>query len=168
MATNKLNSYAITIIITIILFVIYFTVNKKRFSNKIIDNATSDLYHADMQHLIINLFSFILISPMETILGGKLFLLIIIFIWLVNTLIITLLQSTVPKFNRYSLGFSGVVIGLMVVYAWLLYKNKNTAYLNIGLLLLSIIPQFFSKGISFEGHLSGFVAGLIAIFAFGL
>ena len=122
-------------------------------------------YHVDMSHLLANGLSLIFLSPMESILGWQKFLFAILFIWLLSTLLLFLFHKIFPQRKSVTVGFSGVIFGLMVIYLSLLNKDQM---LSIIALIMSIIPQFFVRGISFEGLLSVIIAGFIFIKTFNI
>lgn len=153
----------ITFIIIGIILIVYFT--KLNFYNtgyEIIDYQLRAFYHANMTHLIANGISFWSLSFMEEVIGWGQFLFAILFIWVLSSIILYFIHMMFPSRKVYTVGFSGVIFGLIVVYYSLLGKGP----VSLTGLLVSIIPQLFVRGVSFEGHLAGIIAGIIYILIF--
>lgn len=146
-----------------ILVIVFFTVNMKSTGNDLIDYPLRDFYHANLEHLIANSISLIALSFMEEILGWKRFLFAIIFIWILSSIILLIIHKLFPSRKIVTVGFSGVIFGLVVIYYKLLGKGSGITMIG---LLISIVPQLLIPGISFEGHLSGIIAGIIYITLF--
>ncbi len=154
----------ISITILVILVLVYFAkLNRYESSSDFINYQLRSLYHANLQHMIANGISFFALSFIETVLGWKLFLFTMIFLWFVSNCILFTIHAAIPSRKVKTVGFSGVIMGLIVVYISLLNKNPT---INIIGLIASILPQFFTVGISFEGHLSGIIAGIILVTIF--
>lgn len=156
----------ITYIILVILFIVYVTpLNFYNTGSEIINYGLRAFYHANIEHLLVNSISLYSLSFLEEIMGHKRFLLAIIFIWICSSIILYIIHAVLPSRKIYTVGFSGIIFGLMVVYFSLL--NTNIGITMAGL-IISIIPQLIIPGISFEGHLSGIIAGIIYIIVFPL
>ncbi|MBR4462249.1 MAG: rhomboid family intramembrane serine protease [Erysipelotrichaceae bacterium] len=122
---------------------------------------TGSLMHGSYSHIIANLFSFFNIgSYCELRTNRKGYLVAILLSMLTSGLMITFFS------NSATVGFSGVVFGVMGYYAILLYKNdgrwdaveKSTlARMLIPNVIISLMP-----GVSWAGHLGGFIGGVIA------
>lgn len=154
----------VSYIIIGIMIIIYFTaLNNTNTGKEIIDYHLHAFYHANMSHLIANGISFISLSFMEEVIGWQMFLFAILFIWIVSSIILYSIHNLIPSTKRYTIGFSGIIFGLIVLYYSLL--GTSTAVSMIGL-VVSIIPQLLIPGISFEGHLSGIIAGVIFVLLF--
>lgn len=154
----------LSMVILIILAIVFFTkLNNYTTHKDIIDYPLRAFYHANLTHLLANGFSFFILSFMEELIGWQNFLLAILFIWLLSSYILLGIHSFIPKTKVYTIGFSGVIFGLYVLYFSLLGNNN---VVSIGGLILSILPQLFVKGVSFEGHLSGIIAGIIFVVLF--
>lgn len=154
----------VTYTILAIMFLVYFTnLNNTNTGTDIIDYPLRGFYHADISHLLANSISFYALSFMEEILGWEKFITAIIFIWIVSSLILYAIHIIMPSRKVYTIGFSGVIFGLIVVYYTLLNKSKS---ITMAGLIISILPQLMVTGISFEGHLSGILAGIIYVTLF--
>ena len=153
-----------TIIILIIIAIIFSTNIQYNTGQDAIDYPIRAFYHADLQHLLANGISLYNLSFMEDVLGRTKFLSAILFIWIVSSLLLYLFHTLIPSRKVYTIGFSGVIFGLIVVYFSLL-GNKN---IGLAGLIISILPQIFVPGISFEGHLAGIISGIIYITIFPL
>ena len=66
---------------------------------------------------------------------------------------------------RCSIGFSGVIIALQITYLFYARGGLTNSLTDIQWVLIQILPQFMIAGISFEGHLSGFISGLATVLA---
>ena len=128
-----------------------------------IDYPMRAFYHANVYHLLGNVVSFIALSFMEEAMGWMNYIFCIIFIWIVSSYILLFYHLIFPSRKVYTVGFSGVIFGLIVVYFSLIGKGSSITYLG---LLISIIPQIFTIGISWEGHIAGIIAGLLFILLF--
>lgn len=154
----------ITILIILILIVIYFTVNFASTGIDFLDYQLRGLYHANLYHLLANSVSFIALSGLESAVGSMYYLLIIIFIFVVSNILLFILHAAVPNLKVLTVGFSGAVFGLAVVYAYVMSKRNRGNFIVLLLpLLISLVPQFFVPNISIEGHICGIIAGLLCV-----
>ena len=131
--------------------------------NEIVDYGLRAFYHANFAHLIANSISFLALSTLEEALGSTQYIFAIIFIWIVSTLILYTIHKIFPSRKVLTVGFSGVIFGLVVLYFMESNQNIGTTIL---VLAISILPQLFIPGISFEGHLSGIIAGFLYVLVF--
>lgn len=153
----------VSYIILGIIILVFFSVNNYSSGNDLIDYPLRSFYHADMSHLIANGISFLALSFMEEIIGWDQLLLAILFIWIFSSILLYLYHFLFPSRKVYTVGFSGVIFGLIVVYYSLLGQSAGV---NILGLIISILPQLTMIGISFEGHLAGIIAGVLYIMLF--
>lgn len=153
----------VSYIIIGILVLVFFSINFYQTESETVNYALRSFYHANTAHLLANAISLYSLSFIEDIIGGTQFLFAIIFIWIVSSIILYLIHLLVPSRKVLTVGFSGIIFGLIVIYYALL--NQSSA-VNLAGLIVSILPQLFVRGISFEGHLSGIIAGIIYIFVF--
>lgn len=121
-------------------------------------------YHADISHLVANAISFYNLSSIENIIGTGQFAVAIVFIWIASSMLLLGYHSIFPSRKIKTVGFSGVIFGLIIVYYYLL--NNNSKILSTTSLIISILPQILVPGISFEGHVAGIFAGLIYVTLF--
>jgi rhomboid domain-containing protein 1 len=128
-----------------------------------LDYPARALYHASWTHLLANGLSFLGLSFLENYMGSGKYFLAILFIWIVSSFILWFIQKIFPSRKRLTVGFSGVIFGLVVVYIVTMAKSVGLSLFGLA---LSIIPQLFIPGISFEGHLSGIIAGIIYVLIF--
>ncbi|AEQ32833.1 Integral membrane [Acanthamoeba polyphaga mimivirus] len=154
----------VTYILLLIMVVIYFSpANFYDTSNELVNYSLRTYYHANIEHLIANSISLYYLSFLEDLLGHTQFAIAIIFIWLVSSMILYIIHAIMPSRKVYTVGFSGVIFGLIVIYYFSL--NQNPGITMTGL-IISILPQLVVPGISFEGHLSGIIAGVIYVTLF--
>lgn len=154
----------LTYVIIFILVLIFFSgINYYNTQNEPTNYILRSLYHANIEHLAINMFSLYNLSYVETAVGRTQFVFAIVFIWLVSSLLLYFIHIIFPSRKVYTVGFSGVIFGLAVVFYSLL---GETTTITLTRLLVGIIPQFFMQGISFEGHLSGIIAGVLYVIFF--
>ncbi|AUV58590.1 rhomboid [Bandra megavirus] len=154
----------VTYILLLIMVVIYFSpANFYDTSNELVNYSLRTYYHANIEHLIANSISLYYLSFLEDLLGHTQFAIAIIFIWLVSSMILYIIHAIMPSRKVYTVGFSGVIFGLIVIYY--ISLNQNPGITMTGL-IISILPQLVVPGISFEGHLSGIIAGVIYITLF--
>lgn len=153
------------IIIGILVLIFFSPLNFYDIGNEPIDYILRSLYHADTTHLVANTLSLYSLSFMEDIIGKTQFLFSILFIWIVSSILLYIVHLLIPSRKVYTVGFSAVIFGLIVIYYSLLNRNASVTFAGLA---ISILPQLFIKGISFEGHLSGIVAGILYVFLFPL
>jgi rhomboid domain-containing protein 1 len=151
------------IILGIIVLIFFSSFNFHDTGNDIIDYPLHSLYHANISHLVANGISFIALSFMEEVIGWGQFLMAILFIWIVSSIILYIIHMIFPSRKIYTVGFSGVIFGLVVVYYSLLNQSPGVTLAG---LVISILPQLAIPGISFEGHLAGIIAGIIYVLLF--
>lgn len=151
----------ITFIILGIIVLIFFTqINFYDTKSDLVNYHLRTFYHANMTHLLVNAFSLYNLSFIEEVIGQKKFLFAIIFIWIVSSILLYTIHKILPSRKVYTVGFSAVIFGLVVVYFSLL---NQSAHITLFRLLVSILPQLLIPGISFEGHLSGIIAGFLFV-----
>ena len=151
------------VILGIMVLIFFTSMNFYSTSNELLNYQLRTFYHANIAHLLANGFSFYNLSFIEDIIGSGQFLLAIVFISVVSSLLLYFYHKFVPSRKVLTVGFSGVIFGLFVVYFSLMGQNS---ILSVGGLLLSIIPQLLVPGISFEGHVCGIIAGCIYVLFF--
>ena len=118
--------------------------------------------HYDLLHVLMNMFVFLQISPLlERPLGMVKYSLIIIFIWLATALLIY------PVIQHPTLGFSGIMLGILTFTIGYYYHEKQFAYELSGWLMLNILIGLMPQ-ISFWGHLGGAVSGALVFGVFWL
>jgi membrane associated rhomboid family serine protease len=131
----------------------------------IIDYPLRAFYHGSLDHLIANGISFYSLSFIEDIMGWKQYLFAIVFIWIVSSLLLYTEHKILPSRKVYTVGFSAVIFGLIVIYYSLLGQSSMVTFTGLA---ISLLPQLFVPGISWEGHLCGIIAGIIYILLFPL
>lgn len=118
--------------------------------------------HTSLMHIFFNLFVFFQLSPaIEKYVGHTTYALLILAIWGMSILLLR------PVLDAPTLGFSGILMGLMAFFLFLFYhvpmiRNQLAMWLGINI-LIGLTP-----GISFWGHAMGVIAGCIVFFVFSL
>lgn len=154
----------VSYVILIIIVLVYFTdINMYSTGTEIIDYQLRSFYHANIQHLAGNAISFYGLSFIEDVIGSSQFLICIIFLWIVSSLLLYVYHSIFESRKVLTVGFSAVIFGLFVVYFSLL---RQSTMITVANLALSILPQMFVSGISYEGHICGVIAGFLYITLF--
>ena len=152
--------YLSYIIIGIIVLIFFSPLNSYNTKSEPVNYILRSLYHADITHLAVNMFSLYNLSFIENVIGRQEFLLAILFIWIVSSMLLYIYHKIFPSRKRLTVGFSGVIVGLIVIYIALMKSGKGA---TLNRLILSIIPQFFVPGISAEGHMLGGIAGALFV-----
>lgn len=151
----------VTYIILGIIVIIYFSrLNFYDTHYALINYPLRSLYHANMEHLIANGISLYSLSFLEEQLGHGQFLFAIIFIWIFSSILLYFIHMIFPSTKVYTVGFSGVIFGLIVIYYSMLNMSPGITFTG---LVISILPQLVAPGISFYGHLSGIIAGIVYV-----
>ena len=113
------------IILGIIVLVYFSSLNMYDTGSEFLNYQLRTAYHANTEHLLANAVSFFALSFMEDVIGSKQFLIAIIFIWIVSSTLLYLYHKIFPSRKVYTVGFSGVIFGLFVVYYSLLGSSTS-------------------------------------------
>lgn len=149
----------VSIFIIIFLCFIFFTkLNKYDTKSEPVNYLMRSLRHGDLMHIAANLLSFYNLSFIENVMGSKKFFVAIVFLWILSSMLLYGYHTIFPSRKVYTVGFSAVIFGLIVIYYSLL--NKGMGF-TLGSLAISILPQLVVPGISWEGHICGVIAGVI-------
>ena len=126
--------------------------------------VTYAFIHNGFMHLLMNMFFLIIIGPpLEVMLGRLRMALLFIFSVGGSALLVMTLGSQV------GIGASGFAYGLLGLYMYIIVRHKHVLdrnSRNIVLIWMAIgwLSTLFLPGISFYGHLGGFVGGFICGF----
>ena len=126
--------------------------------------VTYAFIHNGFMHLLMNMFFLIIIGPpLEVMLGRLRMALLFIFSVGGSALLVMTLGSQV------GIGASGFAYGLLGLYMFIIVRHKHVLdrnSRNIVLIWMAIgwLSTLFLPGISFYGHLGGFVGGFICGF----
>jgi len=124
--------------------------------------------HSDFDHLISNSTPFLFLGSMLFYFYKELAGRILIFIWL-----LTGIWLWIGGRESYHIGASGVVYGLaaFLFISGVIKNNRRLLTLTLiiaflyGSMIWGFFPEFFpDKNISWEGHLFGFVSGVVLAF----
>lgn len=118
--------------------------------------------HINLYHLLVNLYSLYNLSYIERSYGSFSYLLLIVVLLVLTSWLQTVFAKT-PwwPFSTCSVGFSAVLLGLIV------FDRLNLNEWNIDLsqlqymLILLLVPVLTNPKVSLTGHLAGILAGLI-------
>lgn len=161
---QKIKEIPITTFISLLLIIIYFLYSSNIIShvpcdNNLASNIMSSFVHTDPTHLIYNLYAILALSRVETILGSKQFLYLIIFLTIMNSVFETLLKKIIPE-TPCSIGFSGVLFGILF---WEIISNNGMdIFILSSVIPLVLIPSVMDKKSSFSSHFIGMVTGTIS------
>lgn len=153
----------ITISIIILLIIIYSLYTTGAIKNlpcekNVISHFYGNFVHINIYHLIGNVFSLYALSRVEKAIGSTQFISLITFLLFFNSIIESLAHS-VFKDIPCSLGFSGVILGII---AWEMVSDIGidlNVIATIGLLV--ILPSLQNNRASLFGHLIGAFSGII-------
>ena len=132
--------------------------------------VTMPLVHGDMGHLLANSGSFLILCTALFYFYRGISYKVLIGIWLLSGIWVWFGGR-----DSWHIGASGVIYGLssFLFFSGLIRRNTQLAALALvvaflyGSMIWGIFPDFFPKeNISWEGHLGGFLAGLILTFYF--
>lgn len=125
---------------------------------------TTTFIHANILHLLFNMLAFLSIAPTLEINFGKLrFTLLYIISAIGGSLIVIWLLPNHLSSNwlTQTVGASGAIFGLFAGYL-VVERSYGLHSSNIlGLIIINFIISFTLPGISWEGHIGGFLAGLL-------
>lgn len=150
----------VTLFIIIILIFVHFTGTAQALTDcsthTIPQYMKHSLVHADIIHLAVNLITFISLIYMEKKYGSTKYSVLIIILLFLSSFIHLFIH-----FGSCSVGFSGVLIGLIIYHRMI--SNNFTFdidfFKQLGFLLL--VPWLMNPRISLTGHTAGAIAGLM-------
>lgn len=128
-----------------------------------VDYILRSFYHADVVHLVSNLLVLSRLTSLGNLLSPMKLIQLLIFLAVVSSLLLYALHTAFPSTSRLTVGFSGILFGLIVVKNALLGAKLQDILTDVVILLL---PSVISPNISFLGHFSGAIAGFIYVFLF--
>ena len=124
----------------------------------VMSSFCSNFVHMDFYHLTSNLIALYSLSRIEREIGALLFIQLLVFLLVVNTVLEVSLHKIFPS-TKCSIGFSGILFGLIT---WDLITTKDLdIYLLISIFTMVVIPSLKRKNISLSSHCIGAVSGII-------
>ncbi len=112
--------------------------------------------HIEAWHLLVNLYSLYALSALEE-LYGHLWFAVILFGSVTGG---SLLELAVSK-NRYSVGLSGGLYGLMFSYALISFTYGSGDLRSLVLTIIINLAINFAPGIAWQAHIGGALTGLL-------
>ena len=131
---------------------------------------TSAFLHAGLIHLVVNMYSLVILgTQVETFIGKWKFL----FIYLISAISGNMLSLVFSSGNVVSVGASGALFGLMGAllyfgYHYRLYLSEAIKNQIIPIILLNLLIGFTVAGIDNVAHIGGLIGGYLASMAFGI
>lgn len=124
---------------------------------------TSTFLHRDIFHIAFNMYALYLFGPyVERALGIPRFIAAYLTVAVMGSVFVYLLSAP----NALTIGASGAVFGLFGMALMLLLKAKQDVRTLLVLLAINAFISFAASNISWQGHLGGFIAGVILGAAF--
>lgn len=118
----------------------------------------SNFVHIDLYHLMVNLFALYALSRVEREIGGKKFISLIVFLLIFTSIIEVVIHKVYP-YLPCSIGFSGVLFGIMT---WELISKKELDIVLIFTIIgMVILPSVQNSKASLLGHAVGAIGGII-------
>lgn len=130
---------------------------------------TGGFLHANLMHLIFNMYALYLIgTQMESFMGKKKYLALYLF-----SLMSSSLLSVIMNPNTVSVGASGAIFGLTGAliyfgYHYRLYLSSVLKTQIIPIVALNFLLGFMIPGIDIYGHIGGFIGGILLSMALGV
>ena len=126
--------------------------------------------HVSLIHLLVNMYSLVIIgTQVETFIGKLKFL----FIYLISAIVGSLLSLIFNEVNIVSVGASGAIFGLMGAllyfgYHYRLYLSEAIKNQIIPVIVLNLILGFMVSGVDNAAHIGGLIGGYLASMAIGI
>lgn len=126
--------------------------------------------HADIMHIVFNMYALYLLGPIVERYYGKIRF---IFIYFISGLLGSLFSCVFMSSNTYAIGASGAIFGLLGSMAYFTYYYRATLQ---GILRSQIMPVIiinlglglFIPGIDVSAHIGGLIGGILASMAIGI
>lgn len=131
---------------------------------------TCAFLHVGLIHLIVNMYSLMVIGPsVERLLGKGRF----IFIYLVSAISASLMSLVFSEPNIVSVGASGAIFGLMgsllyFGYHYRMYIRDAIRNQIIPVIFFNLLIGFMMSGIDNAAHIGGLIGGYLATMAIGI
>jgi membrane associated rhomboid family serine protease len=159
---NPIVSIFLSLLISVVFY--YYKSSKNIISRE--NNFTSTFYtnfiHVEPYHLFLNLYSLYYLSRIEQQIGSKQFFYLIVFSLLFNTLVELIIVHQLKIKIHYSVGFSGVLFGLL---AWeLITTRKLDMSVLLTIAILVVLPSLQNPKASLLGHSIGAASGIVSGF----
>lgn len=120
---------------------------------------TSVFTHVEIWHIAVNMFSlYILGTQLEPLLGRARYLAV----YLLSGLAGSALVYWAADEHQYTLGASGALFGIMGAFAVFLIRARVSLQPLLLTLVINFGITFAVPGISWQGHIGGFVGGVVA------
>ncbi len=129
---------------------------------------TSPLIHGSWGHLFFNSLSFLMIGTAVFWFYPRIAFKSVLWLYVLSGLGIWIFGQS----NSFHIGASGVIYGMVSLVFWNGIFRRNIKSIILALIILMMYSGFFEgifpgqEGISWEGHLSGAVAGIILAWFF--
>jgi len=121
-------------------------------------------FHANSIHIIMNMITLWQLRQMNQVMSETELTQMIIFLWIFSSLILYSINTVFPSTKTITIGFSGVLMGMILVFEYMI-SNKNLFNVFSKLLIL-LVPQLLVPHISFIGHVSGLISGILWLLLF--
>lgn len=155
---------AIMLVLALLMIMIYFFhVPLPNTSVNGVDYILRSFYHADVIHLVSNLLVLSRLTVLGRILTPLKLIQLLVFLAVVSSLLLYALHTIFPSTSKLTVGFSGILFGLIVVKNALSGAQITDILTDVVILLL---PSIIQPNISFLGHFAGAIAGFIYVFLF--
>ena len=130
----------VSLIIAILLVIINFGTQNNIANiceNNFLNYIFRNFYHVNTAHLIINLFSFYVLSEVEILIGSGQYIILLLTILLISSILDFIITLLFPNITC-SIGFSGILFGLL---AWEMMALHNFNFFVLMLLIFNVITH---------------------------
>ncbi len=146
----------IDLLITLLIITFIYPLNMTNFNY--VNYLLRSLSHLNIFHLIVNLSSLYKLRDLQSQLSNYKLIKIVMILWLLSDLILYLIHLIFPTTKAITIGFSGIILGLILIKHYLISDNLTQEAVT---LWFDILPHLFIPNVSYLGHLSGLFAGFI-------
>lgn len=155
---------AVLLTLAAFLFMIYFSrVPLPDTSFEPVDYILRAFFHADVPHLLANILTMLRLGYLSANVTIATLIKMLIFLTLTSSLLLYIAHALFPQFKKTTIGFSGVLFGLIVVKNVLAGADLETVMIDVSIQLL---PDLLEPQISFLGHFLGAVSGFLYVLLF--